>query len=94
MVLIYEDNEVSINKKKKHEFIIFIKIYMFLIMAGYLRKLVSLEQALKQEIRDLGDEGIKEVTNKSHSHLENVVMRITQKIIFIIKIQLKLTKNV
>ena len=52
----------------KNWFIIFIKRYMFLIMAGYLRKLVSLEQALKQAIRDLGDEGIKEVTNKSHSH--------------------------
>ena len=50
----------------KNWFIIFIKRYMFLIMAGYLRKLVSLEQALKQTIRDLGDEGIKEVTNKNH----------------------------
>ena len=52
----------------KNWFIIFIKRYMFLIMAGYLRKLVSLEQALKQAIRDLGDEGIKEVTNKKTRH--------------------------
>jgi hypothetical protein len=37
-------------------------------MAGYLRKLISLEQALKEVIRDLKDSGLKEATNKSESH--------------------------
>ena len=37
-------------------------------MAGYLRKLISLEQALKDVIRDLKDHGLKEATNKSESH--------------------------
>ena len=37
-------------------------------MAGYLRKLISLEQALKEAIRDLKDRGLKEATNKSESH--------------------------
>ena len=37
-------------------------------MAGYLRKLISLEQALKEVIRDLKGHGLKEATNKSESH--------------------------
>ena len=37
-------------------------------MAGYPRKLLSLELALKTVIRELRDEGIKSATNKSESH--------------------------
>ena len=37
-------------------------------MAGYLRKLISLENALKNAINDLKDEGLKEATGKSESH--------------------------
>ena len=37
-------------------------------MAGYLRKLISLENALKNAINDLKDEGLKEATGKSASH--------------------------
>ena len=37
-------------------------------MAGYLRKLISLEQALQEVIRDLKDEGLRKATNKSESH--------------------------
>ena len=37
-------------------------------MAGYTRKLISLELALKEIIKDLKDEGLKKATNKSESH--------------------------
>ena len=37
-------------------------------MAGYLRKLISLENALKNAINDLKDEGLKKATGKSESH--------------------------
>ena len=37
-------------------------------MAGYPRKLLSLELALKSVIRELRDEGIKSATSKSESH--------------------------
>ena len=37
-------------------------------MAGYPRKLLSLELALKTVIRELRDEGIKSATSKSESH--------------------------
>lgn len=37
-------------------------------MSGYLRKLLSLEIALKNAINDLKDEGLKEATGKSESH--------------------------
>ena len=37
-------------------------------MAGYLRRLVSLELALKNAINDLKDDGLKEATGKSESH--------------------------
>ena len=37
-------------------------------MAGYLRKLISLEVALKEVVRDLKEAGLKEATNKSESH--------------------------
>ena len=37
-------------------------------MAGYLRKLVSLEIALKSAINDLKDEVLREATGKSESH--------------------------
>ena len=37
-------------------------------MSGYSRKLVSLEIALKEIIKDLKDEGLKKATGKSESH--------------------------
>ena len=37
-------------------------------MTGYSRKLVSLEIALKEIIKDLKDEGLKKATGKSESH--------------------------
>lgn len=37
-------------------------------MAGYLRKLISLENALKNAINDLKDDGLKKATGKSASH--------------------------
>ena len=37
-------------------------------MSGYSRKLVSLEIALKETIKDLKDEGLKKATGKSESH--------------------------
>ena len=37
-------------------------------MAGYTRKLISLELALKEIIKDLKGEGLKKATNKSESH--------------------------
>ena len=37
-------------------------------MAGYLRKLISLEIALKNAINDLKDERLREATGKSESH--------------------------
>ncbi len=37
-------------------------------MAGYLRKLISLEIALKNAINDLKDKGLREATGKSESH--------------------------
>ncbi|MDA7473597.1 hypothetical protein N8975_04445 [Candidatus Pelagibacter ubique] len=37
-------------------------------MAGYLRKLISLENALKNVINDIKDGGLKEATGKSISH--------------------------
>ena len=37
-------------------------------MPGYLRKLISLENALKNAINDLKDEGLREATGKSASH--------------------------
>jgi len=37
-------------------------------MAGYLRKLISLENALKNAINDIKDGGLKEATGKSISH--------------------------
>ena len=43
-------------------------VYIINIMAGYLRKLISLENALKNAINDLKDEGLKEATGKSESH--------------------------
>ena len=43
-------------------------LYIINIMAGYLRKLISLENALKNAINDLKDEGLKEATGKSESH--------------------------
>ena len=55
-------------------------------MAGYLRKLISLENALKNAINDLKDDGLKKATGKSASHFRkctDVIIRIT---IFIIKI--------
>ena len=37
-------------------------------MAGYIRKLISLELAIKNCIKDLKNEGLKEATGKSESH--------------------------
>ena len=37
-------------------------------MAGYSRKFSSIEQALKETIKDLGKDKIKETTDKSESH--------------------------
>ena len=37
-------------------------------MTGYPRKLLSLEQALKNIIRELKPDGIKDATGKSESH--------------------------
>ena len=37
-------------------------------MAGYTRKLISLELALKEIIKNLKEEGLKKATNKSESH--------------------------
>lgn len=37
-------------------------------MAGYSRKFSSIEQALKETIKDLGKDAIKETTDKSESH--------------------------
>jgi hypothetical protein len=47
--------------------IVLINLY-YIRMAGYLRKLISLEIALKNAINDLKDEGLKEATGKSESH--------------------------
>ena len=53
-------------------------------MSGYSRKLVSLEIALKEIIKDLKDEGLKKATGKSESHL-SVAMKMILIIIFTIK---------
>ena len=37
-------------------------------MSGYSRKLISLENALKEIVKDLKDEGLKSATGKSESH--------------------------
>ena len=59
-------------------------------MAGYLRKLISLENALKNAINDLKDEGLKEATGKSESHFRKCTDENNKDNNIITKTQLKL----
>ena len=52
-------------------------------MSGYTREFLSIEQALKEVVRKIDKEDIKNATGKSESFFENVVMKMTSNIIFI-----------